>query len=68
MLIREDAYKVTPDQLLNDTPLTPKNDVWDLDYKSTSDEEDNDSSDEEEYGKVTYPKPRLQSENSEVYN
>lgn len=41
------------------TPLKPDNDIWDQDYKSTSDEEDNDSSDEEEYGKVQYPKPRL---------
>ena len=59
MLIREEAYKVTPTQLLNESALTPNNDIWDLDYKSTSDEEDNDSSDEDEYGKVVYPKPRL---------
>jgi len=41
------------------------NDIWELDYKSTSDEEDNDSSDEDEYGKVQYPKPRIQSEGSD---
>jgi len=41
------------------------NDIWDLDYKSTSDEEDNDSSDEDDYGKVTYPKPRIASSGSD---
>jgi hypothetical protein len=35
-------------------------DIWDLDYKSTSDEEDNDSADEEAYGNISYPKPRSQ--------
>lgn len=28
-------------------------DVWDFDYRSSSDEEDNDSEDEENYGKLT---------------
>lgn len=61
--MREEALSMTTKQLLQPaTPLTPCNDIWDQDYKSTSDEEDNDSSDEDEYGKVTYPKPRLHSE------
>ena len=59
--MREEAYKVTPDQLLAESALQPANDIWDLGYKSTSDEEDNDSDDEEDYGKITYPKARGQS-------
>ena len=58
--MREEALNMTTKQLLQPaTALTPCNDIWDQDYKSTSDDEDNDSSDEDEYGKVTYPKPRL---------
>jgi hypothetical protein len=57
--MREEAYKVLPSDLLKEDRA-----IWDLDYKSTSDEEDNDSADEEAYGNVSYPKPRLHSEGS----
>lgn len=63
--MREEAYKLTPDNLLNEQSINRVKDIWDLDYKSTSDEEDNDSADEEAYGNVSYPKPRLQSEGSQ---
>ena len=55
MLIRQEASKVTVAQLLasDKNGLNHQNDIWELDYKSTSDEEDNDSSDEEN------PKPRI---------
>ena len=65
--MREEAYSITAKNLL-DASLNTSNkvqDIWDLDYKSTSDEEDNDSEDEDSYGKVTYPKPRLVNEYSE---
>ena len=29
-----------------------QSDIWDIGYKSTSDEEDNDSDDEDDYGNV----------------
>lgn len=61
-LMREEAAKITVDHLNNsDSKLTNQNEIWEIDYKSTSDEEDNDSSDEDEYGKVQYPKPRIAS-------
>ena len=63
--MREEAYKLKPSDLLAEEQATNKvKDIWDLDYKSTSDEEDNDSADEEAYGNTSYPKPRLQSEGS----
>ena len=64
LFMREDAAALTKEQLMavSKSDLSSQNDIWDLDYKSTSDEEDNDSSDEEDYGKVSYPKPRLHSE------
>ena len=60
-MMREEAYKLTAKNLLEASLNTSNRvqDIWDLDYKSTSDEEDNDSEDEDAYGKVTYPKPRL---------
>ena len=58
--MREEAYKLKPSDLQAEEQSTNKvKDIWDLDYKSTSDEEDNDSADEEAYGNTSYPKPRL---------
>jgi len=55
--MRDEAYAITSKSLLQpNSALKPNNDIWDIDYKSTSDEEDNDSSDEEDYGKLQYPK------------
>lgn len=61
LMIRDEASKTTVQQLLEPASSCPE-DIWDLDYKSTSDEEDNDSSDEDDYGKVSYPKPRIASQ------
>ena len=52
--MREKAFSVTPKNLMEASQnlSTEKvQDIWDLDYKSTSDEEDNDSEDEDSYGK-----------------
>lgn len=49
--MRKEALEITPDHLLRNNSLSNENDIWDVEYKSTSDEEDNDT-DEEEYPKV----------------
>jgi hypothetical protein len=64
--MREESYKLKSSDLLIEQSINRVKDVWDLDYKSTSDEEDNDSADEQAYGNVSYPKPRLQSEGSGI--
>lgn len=55
--MREDSMATTPEQLYaaNNESIRIR-DVWDFDYRSSSDEEDNDSEDEDNYGKVQYPK------------
>jgi len=50
ILMREEALKVTPQELLENSPFS-SGDIWDIDYKSTSDEEDNDSDEDEMYNK-----------------
>ena len=57
--MREESYKLKSSDLLTDQAINRVKDIWDIDYKSTSDEEDNDSADEQAYGNVSYPKPRL---------
>jgi len=43
--MRDEAYALSINSLLQPTSaLKPDNDIWDIDYKSTSDEED--------YGKI----------------
>ena len=49
-LLREVALQMTTNELLEldgNQSLSRVRDIWDLDYKSTSDEEDNDSDDED---------------------
>ena len=56
--MREEALSTKIEQLLDEKTcvLTGQKNIWDLGYKSTSDEEDNDSDDNTQ-------KPRLAKEN-----
>jgi hypothetical protein len=64
VVLRRAALEITPAALLaqkeeaKDTKdaIRPPRDIWEVDYKSTSDEEDNDS-EEDEYGNA-FPKPK----------
>jgi hypothetical protein len=64
LLLRKEVMETSIAYIMQDSPLTNQRDIWDLDYKDTSDEEDNDSQDEDDYPKIAN-KPRINNSEPE---